>query len=252
MTSDTELLLYPRLPSSVGRDILAKRAGSLPTELEDLASLTHPAAAPAATGGHPVTEARLQTLQTAIRAIASEAGYPKPLKRGSEQAFDRPCGNQLFNLMGIVPADAAEEGVWTFVSLVLVPEVGPWRFPDMADERLLGRPRNVFRRLWWRAWSLGPSLDEAPDGCSPLGEDEFVQILERPSLGGNQRTARALRDGLWRMEAAGIAVARSELMRQMARRLRAVRSHIALDALTDTQLSDLVDDVARDSLKSLV
>ena len=154
-------------------------------------------------------------------------------------------------MMGVVTADAAEEGVWSFLSLVLTPEIGPWRFPDRAEDRLLGRPRNVFRRLWWRAWALGPDLDVAPEGCSPLGEDEFVQIMERPSLGGNQRTARALRDALWRAECGGSTVGRSELMRQVTRRLRAVRSHVALDVLSGQQLSNLLDDLTSSSHRAL-
>ena len=36
----------------------------------------------------------------------------------------------------------------------------------------------------------GPDLETAPEGCEPLGEDESVQIMERPSLGGNRRTAK--------------------------------------------------------------
>src|SRR5690606_17288623 len=127
-----------------------------------------------ATGGHPAPLERLAAVQTAIRDVAVRAGYPEPLSRTRTQAFDRPCGTRLYDLMGIVPADAAEEGVWSFLTLVVVPEIGPWRFPGLAEERLLGRPRNVLRRTWWRAWALGPDLDSAPPGCEPLGEDESV------------------------------------------------------------------------------
>jgi hypothetical protein len=153
--------------------------------------------------------------------------------------------------MDIVPADAAEEGVWSFLTLVVVPEIGPWRFPAQAEERLVGRPRNVLRRTWWRAWALGPDLDVSPEGCEPLGEDESVQIMERPSLGGNRRTAQALQAALWRAEQVGISVPRTELMRQLARRLRATKSHIALDAIDDESLAELLDGLRRDSLEAL-
>jgi hypothetical protein len=220
-------------------------------ELWDLASTSHPEAAPAPTGGHPVEEKLLLELQTEVRNVASESGFPKRLKRGKEQAFDRPCGTALFRTMGIVTADAADEGVWTFLTLVVLPEIGPWRFPDQDENRMLGKPRNVLRRLWWRAWAFGGDLDFAPPGCKPLGEDEFVQIMERPSLGGNPRVASAIRDALWRAESNGSTAPRSELMRQLTRRVRATRSHIALDTLTDAQLAALMDAATEESSSAL-
>ena len=144
-----------------------------------------------------------------------------------------------------------KKGVWSFLTVVVVPEIGPWRFPGRSEERLIGRPRNVLRRTWWRAWALGPDLDDAPDGCTPLGEDESVQIMERPSLGGNRRTARALQAALWRAEQSGLPAARSEVMRELARRLRAAKSHISLDALDADELSDLLDRLTGEALKSL-
>lgn len=243
-------LLYPRLHRAAAQRILTGRSALTVEELGDLGALEHPEAAPSATGGHPVSTDKLRDIQTAIREVAAAAGFPKP-PAGSTQTFDRPCGSVLYRLMDIVPADAAEEGVWSFLTLILVPEIGPWRFPRQSDERILGHPRNVLRRLWWRAWALGPDLDFAPEGCKPLGEDESVGIMERPSLGGNRRSARALQDALWRAELAGLTVPRSELMRQLARRLRATKSHISLDSLTDGALRELLDRITSEALHDL-
>ena len=243
--------IYPRLGETAARQLLHERSEMSVSDLLALGTTSHPDAAPAPTGGHPVDAAHLRRLQVSLREVAVAAGYPHPIKRGKEQLFDRPCGNALYKQMEIVPADAADEGVWSFLTIVLVPEIGPWRFPDRAEPRLLGKPRNVLRRLWWRAWSLGEDLDFAPPGCRPLGEDEFVQIMERATLGGNPRIARGIRDALWRAELDGVAVARSDLMRELTRRVRAVRSHIALDALTDSQLEQLMDEVANQAAQSL-
>lgn len=243
-------LLYPRLPRDVGQRLIAERAAASVRDIAELGALSHPDAEPSATGGHPVGVRKIGQIQVAIREVAHQAGFPNPLGT-STQRFDRPCGTLLFREMGIVPADAAEEGVWSFLSLVVVPEIGPWRFPARAEERLLGRPRNVLRRTWWRAWALGPDLDRAPDGCSPLGEDESVQIMERPSLGGNRRTALALQSAIWRAESLGLPVARSELMRELARRLRASKSHIALDALDDSALAILLDRLTEEAIARL-
>ena len=247
---NSQNLLYPRLGRATAQRIMGERAGASLEELQGLGALDHPDAAPSATGGHPVSTDKLRDIQVAIREVAKKAGFPKSIA-GSTQTFDRPCGTALYRLMDAVPADAAEEGVWSFMSVILVPEIGPWRFPRRPEDRILGRPRNVFRRLWWRAWALGPDLEIAPGGCEPLGEDESVQIMERPSLGGNRRVARALQDALWRAELADLPVPRSELMRQLARRLRATKSHISLDAVDDRSLVGLLGRITDESLRDL-
>lgn len=244
-------LLYPRLDRTPARELLHERRNCTLGELRQLGALAHPRAAPAAVGGTPVDETRLEKVQSVVRLCASEAGFPDRLTRGREQTFDRPCAESIFETMGIVPGDAAAEGVWTFLTVVLVPEIAPWRYPEPPEERVLGRPRNVLRRLWWRAWSLGPDLDYAPDGCTPLGEDEFVQIMERTSLSGSQTVARAIRDAVWRAELAGSSVPRSELMRELTLRVRARRSHIAVDTLEPERLSTLMDEIAAEATEAL-
>jgi len=94
--------------------------------------------------------------------------------------------------MEIVPADAAEPGVWAFLCCVAVPDLACWRFPGRTRERLLGGPRNALRRLWWRAYVLDRGSREGLSGR--LGEDETVQIMERPTLAGNPRVATTLAD----------------------------------------------------------
>lgn len=246
----SESLLYPRLNRVDAQRLLSERSEVPLEKLRDHGALEHPDAVPSPTGGRPVTSEKLRYVQSAIRDVANAAGFPASLG-GSTQAFDRPCATALYELMDIVPADAADEGVWSFLTIVVVPEIGPWRFPRQPEDRMLGRPRNVLRRLWWRAWALGPDLETVPNGCQPLGEDESVQIMERPSLGGNRRSARALQSALWKAESAGLTVPRSELMRQMARRLRATKSHLSLDALNDELLEKLLDRITHESLQDL-
>lgn len=236
-------LLYPRLSRSEGLTRLKQFEHLSPGDLRKLASLEHPQAAVAPTGGVPASTGDLEAVQFEVRAIADAAGFPNEL-RGNEQAFDRPCGTGLRNVMNIVPADAASEDVWTFLSVVVLPEIGPWRFPKRAEERMLGRPRNVMRRLWWRAWALGPDLDAKPEGCTPLGEDEFVGIMERPSIGGNPNTAQAVCDAIWRAEANGLSMARSEFARQLTRRFRGIMAHVSVDALDDRDLAVLLDEIS--------
>ena len=194
-TTAAEMLLYPRLPREEGLKLIGERRELGVADLRQLGLLTHPFAAPAPTGGTPAKPERLAIVQNEIRSAAAKAGFPNPLRRGEEQSFDRPCGTALFQAMGIVPADAASEDVWTFLTLVVVPEIGPWRFPERKDERLLGKPRNCSVasggvRGRWDLILRGPLKDANPsarmnssvswNGQSSAATHEQPERLRRP------------------------------------------------------------------------
>lgn len=241
--------VYPRLPRRSGLAIIEDTSSWELDKLAASGSTDHPDAAPVATGTR-VAVSRLEALQERVREAAVARGYPEPLRRGREWTFDSAAGRALYETMDIIPADAAAEGVWSFLSLVVLPEIGPWRFPDRAQDRLLGHPRNVFRRSWWRAHVLGADLNAAPDGQQPLGEDELVQIMERPTLAGNPAVARAVRDGIFR-GAERVASARSEFARDLTKRMLRLTPFIALDLLGDDELADLVDELIDQSAAAL-
>lgn len=121
--------------------------------------------------------------------------------------------------MQIVPADAANEEVWSFLTLVVLPEVALWRFPDKKDERFIGRPRNTFRRLWWRAYVLAGENRPGAATSDPLGEDELVNIFERPSIVRTASLAQAMTKAIRALPSTP-GVARSEVMRELAKRMR--------------------------------
>lgn len=250
MTEPRDIYLYPRLSRSSARIILATHVPLGLNDLRGTAALSSPQAAPSPTGGTPVPEHILATVQNGIRQISDQFGYPAMLTLAAQQALDHACGTFLLQSMGIVPADAAEEGVWSFLSMVVLPEFAPWRFPSRTEERLIGRPRNALRRLWWRAWALGPDLSWAPEGCTPLMEDESVQIMERTTVSRNQRTAKAVQNALWRAEKAGISLNRPDLVRLLIPRVRAARSNICLDALSDENFDELLDELLDQVLES--
>lgn len=243
----TGRLLYPRLSEGAARSLYLELQEADVGDAVGLSRLSHESAHPAPTGGTPVGETKLAGIRDGVRAVATAAGFPSTPRHGDWGQFDRPCGTFLFREMDIVPADAAVEGVWSFLTLVLLPEIGIWRFDSRAEERLLGKQRNVLRRDWWRAWALGPDLDAAPEGTVPLGEDEFVQIMERPSLGGDPRVARAIRDACFRCLERGKVTSRMFLMRRAALLTRATKSMIALEALSDAELCSLLDQVMEDA-----
>lgn len=230
--------LYPRLPMASARRLMEQLRGLEPPALVNFGSAQHPQAAPAPVGGRPVTEYQLLGLQIAIRELAESFGFPNPI---SDQAsFDRACATLIFSKMGIVPGDAASSEVWSFISLVLAPEVPFWRFPNAADERYLGGQRNTFQRLWWRASTVGPDLTIVPAGAMPFGEDDFVQLMERPTVSGNERLARAFYGAVLESDLDELGLTRSQLVRGLVMQIRARRSHIAIDALSEDQLTNLI------------
>lgn len=119
--------------------------------------------------------------------------------------------------------------------------------PGGPAERLLGRPRNVFRRLWWRAETVGSDLIDTPRG---LGEDELVDIMERPTLAANTRTARGLAQLLFEKgDTTGLP--RSELMRDFSKRVLRRQAVICLDALPDDLLAGVLGDCFDEAVRSL-
>lgn len=237
--------VYPRLPRTSGLAIIEETRSWGLDKLAASSSTDHPEAAPVATGTR-VAASRLEEVCDRVRQAAVERGYPESLRRGREWTFDSAAGRALYETMDIIPADAATEGVWSFLSLIVLPEIGPWRFPERAQDRLLGHPRNVFRRSWWRAHVLGVDLDEAPEGQQPLGEDELVQIMERPTLAANPAVARAVRDGIFR-GAARVPAARSEFGRDLTKRVLRLTPFISLDLLSEPELTMLVDELIEQS-----
>lgn len=240
--------VYPRLPRRTGLGLVDEKRSWKLDKLAASSATDHPDAAPVATGTRVATE-QLERLRDGVRRVAAERGYPEPLRRGREWTFDSAAGRVLYETMEIIPADAANEGVWSFLSLVLLPEIGPWRFPERAQDRLLGHPRNVLRRSWWRAHVLGADLDAAPEGQQPLGEDELVQIMERPTVAANPAVARAVRDGIFR-GADRVPAARSEFARDLTKRVLRLTPFVCVDLLSDEELRDLVDELIEQSARA--
>lgn len=102
---------------------------------------------------------------------------------------DSTLGRALHHALDIVPADASHEGTWSFLTLVVFPDIAALRFPDFHVDRFVGTPRNALRRPWQRYESLGDLPAPSEGG---LGEDELVGLLERSQLVRNRALARAL------------------------------------------------------------
>ena len=242
--------LFPRLDRRVALERLGALRSLSVDELSRRMPLDDVPTRFSPVGGVRVTAEELAGLREAVVATATEQGFPSR-DASSLGAFDTACARVLHETMLITPYEAGHEEVWTFLTLALLLDVAAWRYPNLNDERVVGTvDRNTFRRLWWRAHILNEPATEW-NGLYGLGEDELVQIMERPTLWGQPMLARALALRFAREVAADPSVPRMDLMRDVARRMIRLTPFVMIDALAEDELDELVDRMLRQSVVAL-
>ena len=145
------------------------------------------------------------------------------------------------------------------MACILLPDIVRWRFPGTeritSKERFLGGSRglrNTFGRVWWRAYILGqPGSNEPYEFLSLLGEDEMVQIMERPGLAGSPLLARQVCGSFLDTVRQNSGFTRSELLRDSMKRLRRLLPLVSFDSLLDDELRILINEILLDSATSL-
>jgi len=248
------LYLYQRISPGTTLRLFREHAGLSVADLALRSATNHVDATFSPTGGARIDPRSLERLRESVVGVARAHGYPAEAGQKTAAAirFDQDCTRVLYEQMRIIAADAASEGVWSFLTCVLLPDVACWRFPDRSEERLRGHFRNVFRRLWWRAYILGATASDPP---AHMGEDTLVQVMERPTLGSNPRVARTLCVMFLEQKARFSDVAASELMRDATKRLIRLTPFLSLYALDDETLRGVIKDAlvaAGTALRSLL
>ena len=193
-----------------------------------------------------VDESTLTPLRQEIIELAVRLGFPgSAISVAKKSDFDRTAAEILENRLSILPTEAACEEVWNFITLVLLPDVAKWRYPNKDEnltyERWLGSDRNVFRKLWWREATLGHELSKQ------LGEDQVVAIMERPRLGGHGDLARAIAKAYLHMATIYNSVPREKIMRLGAMNVRRRVPFIAFEVLDTSQLEQCVVEIFEES-----
>lgn len=252
------MLLYPRLPSSVAAGLIRTHSMAELNNLRGMSTNQHDAVVYTPVGGTRVTKEQLTALRIMLVNISDQLGWPRPLTQTKGNEFDSLIGIALQRHMQIVPAEAAKDDVWTFIACVLVPDLVRWRFPGTSGmtnrERFLGGIRNTFQRLWWRSYVFYLPDNEIPYRLlKALGEDEQVQIMERPVLSGNRELARLIASNLLEeINRTNNKVPRMTLMREAAKRLVRKSSVVALDTLLPEELSFCVRKAFQDARSALL
>ena len=115
-TSVNGPITYPRLPRDVAESRLEEQRELPPGQLAGIADTSHPRQEWHPTIPTRVTEEELGQLREDVVAIAARHGYPAQVPRGGHTAFDQQLAVHLYERMGIVPAEAAAGGMWSFLA----------------------------------------------------------------------------------------------------------------------------------------
>lgn len=248
-------ILLPRFTTTQAMDQYATilenvRAGAAPHQLP---RLSLGGAAPNPTGGRAATDEDLRRWRK--QAIDDMTGYLPTGAKESRDLYAARLGRVLVETIDPSPADAAHDGVWSFLSLQLFPDYVMHRWPLNADgvlprDRWIGaqdgRDRN-FLKSCWRRWRVFGDLTERRP--VPLGEDEYVALLERSALARNQRVLRLAAEQIL---AAPEGLARTTFAREFMKRITYQTGALSLDLLNDEELGALVSAAAADVLAELL
>jgi hypothetical protein len=252
------VLLYPRLLKSEEKGLVSRLATMSIEGAREESSTEHPDAIYAATGGHRVSKRELYLLQGNLRELAQQCGYPEQTDDKQRRRFDATSGQILYEKMQISSAEAAHPGIWIFIACVLLPDIVRWRFPGATgktgEERFLWKSRgvrNTFGRVWWRARILHqPDAENPYELLEQLGEDELVQIMERPAIAGSPVLAKQICRSFLNATTT-TSISRSDLLRDTMKRLRRLLVMISFDALDEGVLRELIDSVFTESITAL-
>jgi hypothetical protein len=196
-----------------------------------------------ATGGTCLTEAPLQKVRAALLEAARSLGFPKAVKQDALVAFDAAAGSVLLKELPIVPGEGARDDVWSFLTLVLAPDLATWRFPDQNERRMLGGVRNTFQRLWWRAYLLHDPGKRDPWHLLRLPEDALVGLMERPGISSNPAVTKSIALGIEEIASRLPSASREDGWREAYKRIRQRFPLVNLDALSDQEVASQIGEI---------
>ena len=230
--------VYPRLSLPFAKARISEIAEAMSSGgvsgVQALARTEHPRAAPVATGGRVADSGHIANVRATVLKAIEQWRWLGRVSRTQAAAFDLALGTTLHEHLRIVPADAAHDETWNFLTLVVFPDVAVLRFPNMHLDRLIGTPRNVLWRTWYRQEVLGELLHSTD---RPLGEDELVGLFERSAVARNRALIRRLAVAVLAYDG---PTARSEWARDLYKRVTFSTGPRLLDALSDAELDAII------------
>lgn len=252
--------LIPQIPASVAESLLTQLSLSRSFDLDPGDELRCAQAIIQPTGGLPITDTPLKDLRAAIVSAARSHGFPdsRPasfLRFELEVAQVLAAWSPLWNAQGTPSGEALRNDCWTFITLVVLPDIAIWRWPAKGGEdgsgshswkgRIVGGSRNAFQRIFRRVMCLDRGV-EHPDRWGlirELQEDDFSAIIERPGLSSNREIAVCLGEEYLAMKqrlSQQSAGERQEVYRQATKAIRAYSVVQPLDLMSDENRAALI------------
>lgn len=237
----TSARAYPRLPASAALTILGQMREIVsedPSRLTELVAFEHLRAEAVPTGAIRATTEDIVRVREHVTEQLATWLVGRPVGRDATVSFDIALGRSLHESLGILPADAAHDETWNFLSAVVFPDVVWTRFPDLHPDRLLGkRHRNTLRRAWFRYDVIG---DLQSSARLPLGEDEMTGLFERSQLARDRNLVRTLATMVLEADAPN----RSQFARELLKGVTALTGTYLLDGLAADELTTRLEMIA--------
>ena len=253
-------VLIPQISAGAAEPLLAQLAQSSLSDLDPGDELSYSQAITQPTGGLPIRDELLQQLRDSVLAAARAHGFPdsRPasfLRFELEVAEVLAEWKPLWLSDGVPSGEALRNDCWTFITIVMLPDVAVWRWPAKSIEgvqegrswkgRMVGGSRNTFQRIFRRVICLDRGA-EHPDRWGlirDLQEDDFSAILERPGLSSNRDIAISLGEEYIAMKqrlsklSAGL---RQDVYRQATKAIRAYGVVQPLDLMSAPNRTNLI------------
>jgi uncharacterized protein DUF6339 len=228
-------IVVPRLAREAAAELIERHVASGPRVIARAMPDLSPVVTFSPVGGTRVEPGDLASLRGSLVELAQEHGIPESQVRISE--FEGKCARVIHQSLPMTPHEASHEEVWSYLTCCWLLDIAVWRFGAEADERrYIGNVnRNTFRRMWWRAEILGPEVD-----LTRLGEDELVNIMERPTIAADRRLARAVAAEFLRRVDDGEVPERMQLMREAMKRLLRLTPFVAFTALDAVGVEEII------------
>ena len=253
--------LFPQIPRPHAEQLI-EAFNADPTNRR-FSGFDHPQRFYQASGGDRLPDRELQLARDAILAIAEKSGFPNQPPTSTRNLdyakFEAAVAEWFAGWAALeiespgVTAETTRRDWWTYLTLIVLPDVACWRWVSetqgnlLKHERFMGGGRNTFQRIHRRVLCLDRGTDH-PDRFGlirELKEDDFSAILERPSLSSSPRIARIISEELLLMRArlseAGWGLSKQQsVYRQAIKALCAYGIVTVFDVLEDSQLQDVV------------
>ncbi|MFE5878654.1 hypothetical protein ACFQ6H_25620 [Rhodococcus sp. NPDC056506] len=237
--------LWPRLPLGTADAILRsiEQGGDTTPEFDHEKCYYAPL-------GKRTTATRRAALRDEIYQIAKEFGFPGVTHVSMLAEYDLRITRMLHDAMPMAWSEAGSREVWSFVALVLLPDVTKWRWQHrldvINDERWVcsDMTRHTWARLWWRHVQV-----EGEYGVlSRIGESGLNQFFERrDTIGANPPLIRGLAKQL---DPLLDGKDDRDLIRDVARRILRQMAFIDEVALTNIELDEWIAEIVSTSVSA--